>query len=71
MWFDGPEEWYAAAVEGTKDMEKPQWSINAPDDAPQAQFSFLKSNFYIVGMFLSDMAVSDNLTQYRSYLQMR
>ena len=64
IWFDGPEEWYTAAVEGTKDMPKPEW-------AQQEQFPFLKSNFNIVGMFLSDMAASDNLTQYRGYLVMR
>lgn len=64
MWFDGPEEWYASAVEGTKDMEKPAW-------AQQERFPFLKSNFNIVGMFLSDMAASDNLTQYRGYITMR
>ena len=64
MWFDGPEEWYAAAVEGTKDMAKPAW-------AQQEQFPFLKSNYNIVGMFLSDMATSDNLTQYRGYITMR
>ena len=71
MWFDGPEEWYTAAVEGTRDMEKPQWAVDAPAEAPQAQFPFLKPNFYIVGMFLSDMAASDNLTQYRGYITMR
>lgn len=64
MWFDGPEEWYAAAVEGTRDMIKPEW-------AQQEQFPFLKSNFNIVGMFLTDMASSDNLTQYRGYIPMR
>ena len=64
MWFDGPEEWYASAVKGTKDLEKPAW-------AQQEQFPFLKSNFNIVGMFLSDMASSDNLTQYRGYITMR
>ena len=64
MWFDGPEEWYAAAVEGTRDMAAPEW-------AQEPQFPFLKSNYNIVGMFLSDMATSDNLTQYRGYLQMR
>ena len=64
LWFDGPEEWYAAAVEGTKDMAKPAW-------AQQEQFPFLKSNFNIVGMFLSDMATSDNLVQYRGYITMR
>ena len=64
LWFDGPEEWYTAAVEGTRDMVKPAW-------AQQEQFPFLKSNYNIVGMFLSDMATSDNLTQYRGYLTMR
>ena len=64
MWFDGPEEWYASVVGGTKDMAKPAW-------AQQEQFPFLKSNFNIVGMFLSDMASSDNLTQYRGYITMR
>lgn len=64
LWFDGPEEWYTAAVEGTKSLEKPEW-------AQQEQFPFLKSNYNIVGMFLSDMAASDNLTQYRGYITMR
>ena len=64
LWFDGPEEWYTAAVEGTKDMPKPEW-------AQQEQFPFLKANFNIVSLFLSDMATSDNLTQYRGYLTMR
>ena len=45
-------------------MEKPDW-------AQQEQFPFLRSNHNIVGMFLSDMAASDNLTQYRGYITMR
>lgn len=69
MWFDGPDEWYAAVVEGTKTMAQPDWAKEA--EAPQAQFPFLRSNYDIVGMFLSDMATSDNLTQYRGYLTMR
>ena len=64
MWFDGPDEWYAAAVEGTKDMAAPEW-------AQESQFPFLKSNFNIVGMFLTDMAACDNMTQYRGYFPMR
>ena len=64
LWFDGPEEWYAAAVEGTKDMPKPEW-------AQQEQFPFLKANYNIVSLFLSDMVTSDNLTQYRGYITMR
>ena len=64
LWFDGPEEWYAAAVEGAKGMETPAW-------AQQDRFPFLRSNFNIVGMFVPDMAASDNLTQYRGYITMR
>lgn len=71
MWFDGPEEWYTAAVEGTRSLERPDWAKAAPDAAPQETFPFLKANHNIVGMFLSDMATSDNLTQYRGYLTMR
>ena len=64
MWFDGPEEWYQAAVTGTKDWKKPFW-------AQQDQFPFFKSQFNIVGMFLTDIPASDNLTQYRGYITMR
>lgn len=64
LWFDGPEEWYSAVVEGTKDLATPDW-------AQQEQFPFLRPNHNIVGMFLSDMAASDNLTQYRGYITMR
>lgn len=64
MWFDGPDEWYTAVVEGTKDMAAPDW-------AQEPQFPFLKSNFYIVGMFLTDMAACDNMTQYRGCFTMR
>ena len=65
------DEWYAAAVEGTRDMPQPDWAKEEPKEAPQAQFPFLKPNFNIVGMFLSDMAACDNLTQYRGYITMR
>ena len=64
LWFDGPEEWYQAAVEGAKALPKPVW-------AQQERFPFLKSNFNIVGMFLTDIPTSDNLTQFRGYITMR
>ena len=64
LWFDGPEEWYQAAVEGAKALPKPVW-------AQQERFPFLKSNFNIVGMFLTDIPTSDNLTQFRVYITMR
>jgi hypothetical protein len=64
MWFDGPEEWHQAAVEGTKSWKAPAW-------AQQPRFPFLKPQFNIVGMFLTDIPTSDNLTQYRGYITMR
>ena len=64
MWVNGPEEWYTFAVEGSKILVKPFW-------AQQELFPFLKPNYNIVSMFLSDMAASDNLTQYRGYITMR
>ena len=39
--------------------------------AEQERFPFLKSNFNIVGMFLTDIPTSDNLTQFRGYITMR
>ena len=45
-------------------LPKPVW-------AQQERFPFLKSNFNIVGMFLTDIPTSDNLTQFRGYITMR
>lgn len=64
MWFDSEDEWYATAVQGTKDFPKPAW-------AQQPQFPFLKPQFNIAGMFLPDIATSDNLTQYHGFITMR
>lgn len=64
IWFDGPEEWYKCAVEGTKNISKPEW---ATADA----FPYLKPQFEFASLFLTDIATSDNLKQYRGYLPMR
>lgn len=64
MWFDGPEEWYTAAVEGTKALKKPDW-------AQTDRFPFLTPQFNIVGMFLTDIPASNNMMQYRGYMTMR
>lgn len=64
MWFEGPDEWYSAAVTGAKVLQKPSW-------AQQESFPFLTSNFNIVGMFVGDIPTSDNLTQFRGYITMR
>ena len=60
----GPEEWYQAAVAGTASLKKPAW-------AQQETFPFLKPQFNIVGMFLTDIPTCDNLTQFRGYITMR
>lgn len=63
LWFDGPEEWYQAAVEGAKALPS---RLGAAGALPLP-----KSNFNIVGMFLTDIPTSDNLTQFRGYITMR
>lgn len=64
MWFEGPEEWYVAAVEKAKGISKPSW-------ANQDLFPYLKPMFDIKSVFLPDIAYSDNLTQHRGWITMR
>ena len=64
MWFEGPEEWYAAAVAGAGHLARPAW-------AQQERFPFLKPQFNVVSMFLTDIPACDNLTQFRGYITMR
>lgn len=64
MWFDAPSAWYKCAVENAQDIEKPDW-------AKYARFPYLKPKFEIASLFLSDIARSDNYSQYRGYITMR
>lgn len=64
MWFDCPSEWYKAAVVKAKDIKKPSW-------AKYDQFPYLKPRFEISSIFLTDIAESDNYTQYHGYITMR
>ena len=64
MWFDGPEEWYHCAVENTASFKKPEW-------AEYDNFPYLRPQLQFAGLFLTDIATSDNLKQYRGYLPMR
>lgn len=64
MWFDGPEEWYAAAVEGTASFAKPPW-------ARQDRFPFLRPGFGCKSVFLPDIAYRDNLVQHNGWITMR
>ena len=65
IWFEGPEEWYEAAVVlADKMIAKPEW-------AQQDKFPYLKPQFNIASMFLGDRATSDNLSQYRGFITMR
>lgn len=64
MWFDGPTAWHRAAVEKAASIKKPAW-------AHQDQFPYLKPKFEIASVFLTDIAESDNMTQYNGYYTMR
>lgn len=64
MWFEGPNEWYKVAVEDAAAIEKPVW-------ASGGSFPFLKPKFEIASLFLTDIADSDNYTQYRGFIPMR
>jgi len=64
MWFDGPDEWYSAAVVKAASIKKPSW-------AKQDKFPFLESGYEFASVFLTDYATSDNLTQYRGYVTLR
>ena len=64
MWFDGPEEWYHCAVENAASFKKPEW-------AEYDSFPYLRPQFQFASLFLTDIATSDNLKQYRGYLPMR
>ena len=64
MWFDGPEEWYHCAVENAVSFKKPEW-------AEYDNFPYLRPQFQFASLFLTDIATSDNLKQYRGYLPMR
>jgi hypothetical protein len=64
IWFDGPEEWAAAIRKAKDEVSKPAW---ATLDA----FPYLSKYTGYASLFLSDIAESDNLTQYRGYITMR
>lgn len=64
MWFESPSAWYRCAVEKAKDIAKPAWS-------EYDRFPYLKPKFEIASLFLSDIARSDNYSQYRGYITMR
>ena len=65
LWFEGPDEWYQAAVVlADRMVKKPEW-------AQQEHFPFLKPQFNIASIFCGDRATSDNLSQYRGFITMR
>jgi hypothetical protein len=64
MWFNNPSSWHKAAVENAKEIKKPEW---ATSDA----FPYLKAKFEFASLFLTDIAESDNFSQYRGYITMR
>jgi hypothetical protein len=64
IWFEGPEEWYQAAVVKSAQIRKPDW-------ATADRFPYLKPRQEFMSIFLTDIAASDNMSQYRGYITMR
>jgi hypothetical protein len=64
IWFDGPEEWNAAVRAAATKVKKPEWST-------KDVWPYFNRFSEIASMFLSDIAESDNLAQYRGYITMR
>jgi hypothetical protein len=64
IWFNCPSGWHRTAVEKGKEIKKPSW-------AKYDQFPYLKPKFEISSLFLTDIAESDNYTQYRGFIPMR
>lgn len=64
MWFDGPSAWHKAAVEQAREIPKPKW-------AEADSFPYLRPRFNFASLFLTDIAESDNMTQYKGYYTMR
>jgi chalcone isomerase len=64
MWFNCPSAWYRSAVVNAKEIKKPSW-------AQYDEFPYLKPKFEISSLFLTDIAESDNFSQYRGYITMR
>jgi hypothetical protein len=64
IWFDGPTAWQETIASVSEKIKKPEWAET--DDFP-----YFKKSYGISSIFLSDIARSDNYTQYRGYYPMR
>lgn len=64
MWFEGPTAWKNAVAKASKACAKPSW-------AETEDFPYLTKSYGISSVFLSDIARSDNMTQYHGYITMR
>jgi len=64
MWFPCPSAWQSCISQVYRKVSKPSWA-ETPD------FPYLKQSFGITSVFLSDIARSDNYTQYHGYITMR
>lgn len=64
MWFQCQTAWTVAVDKAAKMVKKPSW-------AETEDFPYLAKSFGISSVFLSDIARSDNMTQYNGYITMR
>lgn len=64
MWFQCQTAWTVAVEKAAKAVRKPEW-------AETEDFPYLAKSYGISSVFLSDIARSDNFTQYHGYIPMR
>ena len=64
IWFDCPSEWHRCAVERADCFPKPDWAMT---DA----FPYLRPDFNIAGIFVTDAGASNNLKNYGGFIPMR
>ena len=64
MWFPCQTAWVEAVASAAETCAKPAW-------AETEDFPYLKKSYGFAGIFLSDIARSDNMTQFNGYITMR
>ncbi len=64
MWFEDPSSWKRAVEKASLKVKKPEW-------AQTSDFPYVPAIYGIQCVFVSDIARSDNLTQYHGYITMR
>ncbi len=64
IWFDSPTDWQNTINEVKEVIKKPSF-------ATEDDFPYFEKAYGIIGIFLSDIARSDNYSQYHGFITMR